>query len=733
MHDTPLTSLNFLIDRNEGPNLLLEFYADISKQITRATTVPAILSILYTETRNIYANHTVELLFQGEEEQLMQYYFDEGSAQVVADSPFDKYHTLYNYAMDKQQAILTNSYEAFCRRLVVNALDITSRSWLGIPMIYRGRTYGILVLRKSGSKGLLRLQDKHFLSTLTDMATAAIDSLLAQQNAAPAKAAAHPFTIQRTIPNTIRGAMLQIQELAVKTGAVYSGLFLRTRRANAWRVLSEAESISDRTLRRKLVLRGLANVDQELFNIADPIPWQYESEDSRLDAIFDTPGEPGSYQHGIVLPFVIDANYVGAWIIAYGNMEGPLSEETVDRLRFLSYITTQLIEKKALLEHRDKYDEYVKHLERMKVTGELASGTAHYLNNILSVIIGKGQLLQRKLEETPHYRDLDVLVKAALDGAQRVSRLQSYASKRDKAGTEEPVDVNQVVREVLEIVGPRLEQEAQLRGIHYDLEITFGDLKPTRGNAAELREVVLNLINNALDAMPRGGKLAVVTTQESDKLLLFVSDSGIGIPDDLRTKIFEAFFTTKGREGNGLGLSIVKDIVDRHNGQINIDSVPQRGTVFMIQLPTVPAAYAPEPQVAELFEPLSCRVLLVEAEGTVRETLREMLEDEGCTVAAAAHAGEAVSFFKDNDFDVVMADLSMPKVNGVELARKLKQLNPRIPIYIITGWTENKTSLSDARGIVNGIIHKPFDIDLIRQELLRAMRSRQVAEAKKTA
>ncbi len=387
--------------------------------------------------------------------------------------------------------------------------------------------------------------------------------------------------------------------------------------------------------------------------------------------------------------------------------------------QFISYLITQLIEKKALLEQHRKYDSYMRHLERMKVTGELASSAAHHLNNVFSVIIGKTQTLQRKHEGDSIEHDLDLILKAASDGANSIRRIQNYSSRRDLFEDSKTIDLNAILYEVVDIARPRFEEQAQARGLHYDLNMAPGEVKPIKGDAAALREVFLNLINNALDAMPRGGKLSLQTTAKENQVLVFVSDTGIGIPNEIQEKIFEQFFTTKGKQGNGLGLSIAAETIKKHKGKIYVDSIPQKGSIFMVELPAAEQEYIPKPAQTEFFQPLAYKVLLVEDEGIVRETLAEMLEDEGCEVTTANNAEDAILKFQKHQCDVVFTDLSMPDLNGVKLAEKLKKLDPDIPIFIITGWNQIDPSLVNSNDVIDGVIQKPFNVQHIRQELIR--------------
>jgi signal transduction histidine kinase/ActR/RegA family two-component response regulator len=472
------------------------------------------------------------------------------------------------------------------------------------------------------------------------------------------------------------------------------------------------------------LLSGLPYIPPAVFEDGDPLFWHQNYTSHPLNEVLASPLEKFPVNSALFFPFAINGVYIGVWLVAFNReFETPPAEDEKQMFAFLFYVMAQLIEKKAFIEQTRKYENYLKHLERMKVLGELSGATAHNLNNILSVIMGKAELLQRRLKNSPYHRDLQLLLRAAQDGADSIRRLQEY-SVSGKA-SEEPkiINMNHLIREVVDIARPRFESEAQSHGIYYDLQLSLGEIKPITGDATTLREVMLNLINNALEAMPGGGKLSIQTTLKDNQVLIFVSDTGCGIDPEISAKIFEPFYTTKGEKGNGLGLSIAAEIIERHQGKIYVDSIPNKGAIFMIELPACGEEILPQTPPPELFHPLTYKVLLVEDKNIVRETLAEMLEDEGCEVRAVSNAQEALAEFQKSPCDVVFADLSMPQVNGVELAQRLKEIDPAIPVFIITGWSQLEKSLLDSDS-VDGLIQKPFNMERIRQEMVRVIGSK---------
>ncbi len=722
------SSLHLLMDTAEGSDLLLDYYAAFTRRIFAVKDFKNILTVFFEELRKIYSQQEIEIILSHDKQVPTKFTYDAASRQAVPVKEFNDRQTLYTYVLSKRQAVLTNNYEQFCDNLSLEKGALPANAWLGIPMNVGSKVLGAVVVWNKDDNYFLRFQDKQFLTTVTNVVSQAIENVYLYDYVKESNGGLRVF--DTALPrgktrNSIKSVLNQLlfSVLAHPT-TEYTGLFLGTPQNQRWALLNEAygkAEYADISLRLK---PGFPAIPLNLFDSPETVFWQQSNQHHFLNDVFRAPLKDVPADAALVFPFVVNNRYLGAWVILFnGEKERPAPDEIL-RYEFIHYLITQLIEKKALLEQANKYDNYLKHLERMKTMGELASSTAHHMNNILSVIIGKGQLLQKHLGESEHYRDLELILKAASDGAANIQRLQNYATRKESPKGDAAININGLVQEVVDIARPRFEGEAQSRGIHYELDLNLGTVKPVHGNAEALREVALNLINNALDAMPRGGKLSIQTTLKENNVLIFVSDTGIGIPPEIRHKIFDKFYTTKGNQGNGLGLNIALEIVQRHKGTIYVDSIVNKGSIFMIELPASgEPAITTDGNRPKFYQPLNYRVLLVEDEGFVRETLAEMLEEEGCYVKTASNAREALLQFQKYECDVVFADLSMPKVNGVELARDLREINPSIPIFIVTGWNQTDNSLKDAGAVIDGVIKKPFNMELIRQEMLRVIGS----------
>jgi GAF domain-containing protein/CheY-like chemotaxis protein len=367
---------------------------------------------------------------------------------------------------------------------------------------------------------------------------------------------------------------------------------------------------------------------------------------------------------------------------------------------------------RALEELRRTQEQLVR-VEKLRALGEMASGVAHDFNNVLAVILGRTQLLQRRIEDPTLRRWLGVVEQAALDGAQTVRQIQEFTRVRRDQPTQR-VDLNEAAREAVEMTRGRWQHESQARGIAVRVEVALGPVAPIAGEPAELREALTNLILNAVDALPRGGNIRVATRGTEGHVEVSVTDTGVGMSESVRRRIFEPFFTTKGPAGTGLGLAMVYGIVSRHGGEIAVDTAEGRGSTFTIRLPVPrgqPAAAAP-PTLAP--RPEGARVLVIDDEPVVRETLGEMLRQQGHHVVAVDDGASGLARFRAEPFDLVMTDLAMPGMSGWQVAQAVKAARPHVPVVVVTGWGVELSQAELRAHGVDRVLGKPFEYDDVR-------------------
>jgi PAS domain S-box-containing protein len=358
--------------------------------------------------------------------------------------------------------------------------------------------------------------------------------------------------------------------------------------------------------------------------------------------------------------------------------------------------------------------------QRLEAMGAMAGGIAHDVNNILAMVVLWTDLAQAKSTDPQVKEDLANVTKAAMDGAETMRRLRRFSSPT-VPGVRAPVNLNEIASDAILFTRPMWKDESEAKDIGITVKEELAEVPMVEGNAPELREAMVNLLTNAVEAMPRGGILTVRTCIEGESVCVSVSDTGVGIPDHVRERLFEPYFTTRGREGSGLGLSAVKSIVTSHGGSVRVESEVGKGTTFTISLPVTKKAPTTR-QLADQPEEKAvkrCHVLAVDDEPLVRRALEAMLREAGHTVVAAGDGQEAIAEFERRAFDVVLLDLGMPDMNGYQVAERMKAVKPEVPIILVTGWGED---MDKERVRASGIamtLGKPFKPD----DLARALRS----------
>jgi len=366
--------------------------------------------------------------------------------------------------------------------------------------------------------------------------------------------------------------------------------------------------------------------------------------------------------------------------------------------------------------------------EKLRAMGEMASGIAHDFNNMLAVILGRTELVMDDVKDDKVMKGIQIIEQAALDAAKTVRRLQDSARKRVEHAFE-PLDINQVVEGVLKMVESRRVELEQTKGIAIKVEQELGNVGQVSGDAAELREALLNILFNAMDAMPTGGKLTVKSLQDEDWVQISITDTGMGIPENMKNRIFEPFFTTKASKGSGLGLSVTYGIIARHGGMLKFDSAVGQGTTFYIRLPLAVEAAKKETKKGKAAAAKFANILVVDDEPEVLNALGLNLEHFGHWVKGFTSGAEAVKAFKDGNYDLVITDLGMPGMSGWDVTRAIKEIQPDMPVLLITGWAIELDE--EQKQIVDGIIAKPFSRDSISSAIAQVFPTRKGAPGKR--
>lgn len=388
--------------------------------------------------------------------------------------------------------------------------------------------------------------------------------------------------------------------------------------------------------------------------------------------------------------------------------------------------TSELDEKNTrltrALEELGKARSMLARQEGLRLLGTMVSGIAHDLNNILSVITGKVDLVLEEKDLPPGSRlreRLESIRQAGRDGAELVARMRAFHS-RESAERGAPVDTAELVRFVAGLLEPRLSSARMEEGREISLETDLVDGAYVRGSPSELREMLLNLLVNAIDAIEGDGSVRVKIRKRDGWIALGVSDDGKGMTPEVREECTQPFFTTKGGKGTGMGLAMVRSIVKEHGGSLIIESEPGRGTTVEVRLPLAPGEGERGPR-GELPPgiPASSRLLAVDDDPGSLEVLTSLLELDGHKVSAFSSPEKALASFEAGAYDAAILDRLMPGISGLELARLLRERDPRLPIALLAGYVSDFEVTSG--GPVDAVRQKPLAFEELRALLVELL------------
>jgi PAS domain S-box-containing protein len=428
----------------------------------------------------------------------------------------------------------------------------------------------------------------------------------------------------------------------------------------------------------------------------------------------------------VVAPLTSEGDVFGALVSARRQVDAFTSAEC-EFLRGLSKHVSLAIHQAQL--HQDlqtAYDDLhqtqraMTQQERLRGLGEMASGIAHDINNAISPISLYIDLIERETNLSERARDHLRIIRTAVEDVGETVRLMRQFYRQWEEDRPQPVDVNQAVREAIELARPRWRDVPQGQAIAIELHTDFHeDMPPVMGNDGEIRQAVMNLVFNAVDAMPSGGTLSLHTRMEAapPTCIIEVSDTGIGMDEETQKRCLEPFFSTKGERGTGMGLAMVYGSMQRHFGDVQVQSAPGEGTTVRLIFPIgeVPDA---DPAADAVAPPAPLRVLCIDDDPVLRQALKRALEGVGHTVRPADGGKSGLEEFRaarhrGEPFEAVITDLVMPNVDGRELAQTVKQEAPETPVILLTGrpWQVNAQD-----GVPEGVdlmLSKPPQIEAL--------------------
>ena len=513
-------------------------------------------------------------------------------------------------------------------------------------------------------------------------------------------------------------------------------------------VLVTSVGVRSETIAMELALteKSVVTIDQNGLSQCVRGRLVYESDITASEFPFPKRLVKGGLAAMVAAPLLVESQVFGVLIAARKQRESFSSGECEFLRQLSEHVGLAAHQAQIYTALQQAYDDLrqtqqaVMQQERLRALGQMASGIAHDINNAISpVALYTESLLENEPNLSTRARDyLQTIQHAIEDVTHTVSRMREFYRHRDMQLELVPIQLNPLIKQAIDISRARWSDMPQQRGVSIEMKMDLApELPPVLGMESEIREALVNLIFNAVDAMPNGGTITVRTrirppqpdaNGSRGSVLMEVIDTGVGMDEDTRRRCLEPFFTTKGERGTGLGLAMVYGIVQRHNAEIEIDSILGQGTTMRLSLPIPQTRAVESGQVKNGYSiPSRRRILIVDDDPLLIKSLRDALETDGHIVTPANGGQSGIDTFQKANasgeiFDVVITDLGMPNVDGRRVATAIKQASPSTPVIMLTGWGQRLNTEGDIPQHVDRVLSKPPKLKELREALAQCVR-----------
>jgi signal transduction histidine kinase/ActR/RegA family two-component response regulator len=615
-----------------------------------------------------------------------------------------------------------------------------AKAALVVPLIHQGRTAGVLILDHLKTLHVFTEEEIRLATTLAAQAAVALEKARLYdeiqqrlQQTETLLAVSQAIGSAPDLPEAIRRTTREmVRILGADTGVAWCV----TRGGD--RFIPLAGYHVPRDLREPLSGLPLAP-DDPLLDLVKRLRTSLHSSNSKTDPRFNQPAlNLMPHASLLVQPVQVNDELLGIFAIAWVRDSHAFS---MDDLRLADGIAKQAAV--AIELHRTQ--RHIIEQERLNAVGKMASGLAHDFNNALVPISGYAEMLlehQEILQNTAKAtKYLKLIMTGVEDAASVVSRLREFYRKREEGETYRPLSLNKMVEQAVALTRPKWRDEALGSGRTILVEADMRPVPRILGSESEVRELLTNLIFNAVDAMPEGGMIRIRTgireaaatdearhASSAPQVFLEVSDTGTGMTEEVRRRCLEPFFSTKGERGTGLGLPMVYGIVKRHRGTMDIESAVGKGTTFIVLLPA-DTTLAGEVQRKTEAPAGPLHVLVVDDEPIARDVLTEYLAGDGHTVETAVDGRDGFEKFKAGRFSVVITDRAMPEVGGDQLAAMVKEVAPETPVVLLTGFGDLMNAAGEKPDGVDLVVKKPIRLATLREVLAKMTESAPTAGA----
>lgn len=433
----------------------------------------------------------------------------------------------------------------------------------------------------------------------------------------------------------------------------------------------------------------------------------------------------------LCVPLMAKSKLIGVLEVINKKDDVSFTEEDAMLLNFFANQTAVAIENaryygelERKYEEEKQMQEKLVEAEKLWALGLMTSGVAHDFNNMLAIITGNIDLIEVEEDKDKILKKVQIIKKTAMDSAKLIKRLQKYAKTRDEKLLLQAIKFNDLVREAIEMSTPVWKDGPDAKGISIEIIDTFTEEELIiLGNDTDLREAIINLIFNSVDAMPQGGKIHLATYTKNESIYLALSDNGIGMTEETKSRIFDPFFTTKGINHSGLGMSMLYGTIKRHNGSIDIKTTPGKGTTFTIVLPKGKECIEKRSEESNpAIKAEKVNILIIDDLPEVSVVLSEILSNEGHQICSFNSGTRGIEAFKKGDYGILITDLGMPGASGWEVINTARQIKPDVIIGVVTGWDISEKEIKQ-KG-VDFLINKPFELNEIVQAVAKAVKSK---------
>ena len=426
----------------------------------------------------------------------------------------------------------------------------------------------------------------------------------------------------------------------------------------------------------------------------------------------------------VVIPIILKDNVIGTLFLRSVRDNKFFSERELKFLKVVAHIAANALDNAFLYENLESTRLQLVRSERLRAMGELATGVAHNFNNLLSGILGHTQMLLSKSLDAATSERLQIIEKLVLDGGEVVKRIQEFTRIRTTKDFS-AVNIKDIINDVVRMTESKWSGESNIPKITLRVNTDSMEIPIVEGNASELREVFIDILFNAVDAMPKGGELTIQAKSGGKSVFVTFFDTGEGMSEETKKRVFDPFFTTKGSKGTGLGMSVAYGIISRHNGQIIIDSELGVGTAVTVQLPVSEKVIKEIEGKFNLKQEEKTKILLIEDHKVTQDILAENLINQGHSVHKTDNGMAGIKMFKTGNYDIVITDVGLPDISGWAVSKKIKDISPQVPIIFITGWGNQLSSSQLKECGVDYVLTKPFKIEEISSIIKKAIDSKK--------